>query len=152
MNPTIILPFPDGNLSGHAFGNWRSKAKPTQQARALAYGTTMEHATKFKLPPKPDDILVEFHFYPPDLRGDRVNYPNRLKAYIDGIADALGFNDKRILPSYHFHPVDRENGRVEVVIREWQPLVDWYIHWGEEFTLPVRLQDEIDTEFGPLDD
>lgn len=115
MNPTIILPFPNGKLSGHAFGNWRSKASPTAKARALAKAET-EQAGQFTLPPEPQDIEVAFHFYPPDLRGDRVNYPNRLKAYIDGIAEALGFNDKRILPSYHFHPVDRKNGRVEVVI------------------------------------
>lgn len=140
MNPTITLPFPSGKLSGHAKGGWRSKSNPTKAARQLAWGTTMEQVTKFKLPPEGEDILVEFHFFPPDLTGDRVNYPNRLKAYIDGIAEALGFNDKRILPSYHFHPVDRKNGRVEVVIRDWQPLAPkWFIFWGDTCLTPGLL-------------
>jgi crossover junction endodeoxyribonuclease RusA len=44
-----------------------------------------------------------------------VNYPNRLKPYWDGIADALKVNDRRFLPSYHFaEPV--ANARVVVVI------------------------------------
>lgn len=49
------------------------------------------------------DIPIYIHFYPPDDRGDRVNFPNRMKPYFDGIAEAMGVNDKRFLPSYQFH-------------------------------------------------
>jgi hypothetical protein len=45
------------------------------------------------------DIRVSVTFYPPNKRGDRVNFPNRMKPYWDGIADALKVNDSRFLPS-----------------------------------------------------
>jgi crossover junction endodeoxyribonuclease RusA len=61
------------------------------------------------------DIRVSATFYPPNRRSDRVSYPNRLKPYWDGIADALCVNDRRFLPTYHFaEPVS--NPRVVVVI------------------------------------
>lgn len=55
-------------------------------------------------PPVPaeGDIRVSVTFYPPDRRGDRTNYSNRMKPYWDGIADALGVNDRRFLPAYHY--------------------------------------------------
>ena len=52
--------------------------------------------------PETGDIRISVTFYPPDRRGDRLNYPIRMKAYWDGIADALGVNDRRFLPVYHF--------------------------------------------------
>jgi len=48
------------------------------------------------------DIRIHFCFIPANRRGDRTNFPNRLKPYIDGIADALRINDSRFLPSYEF--------------------------------------------------
>ncbi len=48
------------------------------------------------------DIPIRIEFIPPNRRGDRVNFPNRLKPYLDGIADALGVNDARFLPTYVF--------------------------------------------------
>jgi hypothetical protein len=61
------------------------------------------------------DIRVSVTFYPPNRRGDRTNYPNRMKPYWDGIADALKVNDRRFLPAYHFaEPVS--NARVVVSI------------------------------------
>jgi hypothetical protein len=58
---------------------------------------------------------VSVTFYPPNKRGDRVNYPNRCKPIFDGIADALKVNDKRFLPSFHFaEPV--KNARVVIAI------------------------------------
>ena len=61
------------------------------------------------------DIRVIVTFYPPNRRGDRVNFPNRMKPYFDGIADALKVNDSRFLPQYQFaEPV--KDGKVVVVI------------------------------------
>jgi len=58
-------------------------------------------------------------FYPPDRRGDRTNYPNRMKPYFDGIADALGVNDRRFVPAYHFaEPV--KDAKVVILIGEAQ--------------------------------
>ena len=49
------------------------------------------------------DIEIQIDFYPPNRRGDRVNYPIMVKPYFDGLAEGWGINDKRFLPSYRFH-------------------------------------------------
>lgn len=50
-------------------------------------------ATQAKLPCWPEaSILIEY--YPPTRRGDPQNVPASLKAYIDGIADAMGCDDR----------------------------------------------------------
>ncbi len=67
------------------------------------------------VPPATGDIEITFSFYPPNNRGDRTNYPNRCKAMIDGIAEALGVNDKRFLPNYQHFPAEKP-GRVEIEI------------------------------------
>lgn len=108
----IVLPFPPASLSGHAKGHWRSKSGPTAKHREWA-----RLATKAAAPtvPAAGDIQVCIRFVPPDRRGDRTNYPNRMKPYLDGIADALGVNDRRFLPSYQFAEPEKP-GRVEVTV------------------------------------
>lgn len=109
----IELPWPPSSLSGHAKGHWRGKAAVTAKHRswaknaALAAGVVEIQGT--------GDIRISTTFYPPDRRGDRVNFANRMKPYFDGIADALKVNDSRFLPSYHFG--ERvEGGKVVVVV------------------------------------
>ena len=114
MTTTILLPWPSSALSGHAKGQWRDKHAPTKSARALAAALTRQ-AMPIEVPAK-GDIPVTVYFWPPDNRGDRTNYPNRLKPYWDGIADALKVNDKRFLPMFIFCEPCRGNGRVEVQI------------------------------------
>lgn len=109
---TIVLPFPPSSLSGHAKGNWHGKSGVTAKHRAWAKSATL--AAK-AVAPADGDIRVIVTFYPPNRRGDRVNFPNRMKPYFDGIADALKVNDSRFVPSYHFaEPV--KDSRVTVVL------------------------------------
>jgi hypothetical protein len=113
MAGDIILPFPSSALSGHAGGQWRSKSTPTKKHREWARNATL--AAKIGVPDDKSDIRLIVTFYPPNRRGDRVNFPNRMKPYFDGIADALKVNDSRFLPSYQFaDPVD--GGQVVVSI------------------------------------
>lgn len=108
----ISLPWPPATLSGHNTGHWRAKSGIVARHRDWA-----RLATLAALVPVPDtgDIRVSVTFYPPDRRGDRVNFANRCKPYFDGIADALKVNDSRFLPSYHYaEPV--KDARVVVVI------------------------------------
>lgn len=96
---TFTLPFPPSSLSGHNTGHWRSKSGPTAKHREWARVQTL--AAKPVVPAE-GDIVIRVRFVPPDRRGDRTNYPNRMKPYFDGIADALGVNDRRFLPAYEF--------------------------------------------------
>lgn len=110
---SIVLPFPPSTLSGHHNVHWR-KLQPVKKAhRELAWAETKKARI---VAPKIGDMAVHFHFIPPDNRGDRTNYPNRLKPYIDGIADALGINDRRFLPSYSFGEPNKDKARVEVTL------------------------------------
>lgn len=97
----IELPFPSSSLSGHAKGNgqWK-KIADTKKHREWARRAALA-AGQITLPEK-GDIRIHFCFVPANRRGDRTNFPNRLKPYIDGIADALRINDSRFLPSYEF--------------------------------------------------
>jgi crossover junction endodeoxyribonuclease RusA len=96
----LKLPWPPSSLSGHAKGNGRwKKIADTKKCREWARLATLEVRP---VAPATGDIAISFLFVPPNRRGDRTNFPNRLKPYIDGIADAMGVNDSRFLPSYAF--------------------------------------------------
>ena len=106
----IVLPWPPSSLSGHNKGYWRARYEITRKHRNWARLATLEA----KVPAPPDgDIPLHIRFVPPNRRGDRTNFANRVKAYIDGIADALGVNDARFKPSYEFAEPEKP-GRVEV--------------------------------------
>jgi len=108
----IILPFPPAGLSGHNTGNRWAKAELNRKHRKWAHDATL--AAKPVVPTE-GDLLVRVLFVPPNNLGDRVNFPNRCKPYFDGIADALGVNDKRFVPSFSFAEPEKP-GRVEVTI------------------------------------
>lgn len=97
----INLPFPSSKLSGHTNGHWRAKAAETAKHRQWAFDATL---AVLPIIIQGGDIRVHVQFTPPNNRGDRTNYPNRCKPYFDGIADALGVNDRRFVPSYEFLP------------------------------------------------
>ena len=96
----IVLPFPPSSLSGHNQGHWRQRYEVTRKHRNWARLATMD--AKVRGIPAEGDIRVRIEFCPPNLRGDRTNFPNRMKPYLDGIAEGLGVNDARFLPSYEF--------------------------------------------------
>jgi hypothetical protein len=108
----IVLPFPPASLSGHAKGQWWDKSGPTAKHRQWACLATIAAS-----PPAPcdGDVRLHVHFVPPDRRGDRVNFWNRMKPAIDGIAAAMKINDARFLPSMSFGAPEKP-GRVEVTV------------------------------------
>lgn len=108
----IELPFPPASLSGHNTGHWRGKSPIVAKHRSWARSATLA-----AMPAVTDsgDIRIVVTFYPPDRRGDRINFPNRMKPYFDGIADALKVNDSRFVPSYQFaEPI--KGGKVVVSV------------------------------------
>jgi hypothetical protein len=109
----IELPWPPSSLSGHNNGHWRGKTGVIAKHRTWARDATL--AARPSVPAE-GDIRVIVTFYPPSRRGDRCNFPNRMKPFFDGIADALHVNDRRFLPTYHFgEPV--KGGKVVVVLQ-----------------------------------
>lgn len=114
----ITLPWPPTELSGHNNKHfWQVRPIINKHRKWAALATLAADAS---VPDGDADILVSATFYPPDRRTDRVNMPNRLKAYWDGIADALKVNDRRFLPTYNFAlPV--ANPRVVIVIKGDHP-------------------------------
>lgn len=96
----IRLEWPPSELAGNTRRHWRTIAAITKKHREWARLATMA-ANLAPLPPT-GDVAATFTFYPPNNRGDRVNMPGRLKPAIDGMCDALGINDRSILPSYRF--------------------------------------------------
>ena len=112
----IVLPFPSSILSGHAEqGRW-AKARAVKEHRLWALKATAAVRNSLRVPLEDDsDIRVSVTFYPPNRRGDRVNFPNRMKPYWDGIADALCVNDRRFLPEFRFAEPEKP-GRVVVEI------------------------------------
>lgn len=122
----IELPFPPSSLSGHAGGHWRKKAAVTKKYRAWARLATLEVREDF---PLAGDIVVNVLFQPPNRRGDRANFPNRMKPYFDGIADALGVNDSRFVPNFEYdEPV--KGGRVTIAIRQPEEALTVVREWG----------------------
>jgi crossover junction endodeoxyribonuclease RusA len=108
----IELPFPPATLSGHNTGHWGGKSPTIAKFRQWANDATLAVRP---VVPADGDIRVSVTFYAPDNRGDRVNYPNRMKPIWDGIADALKVNDRRFLPTYHYAENARP-GKIVVVI------------------------------------
>lgn len=111
---SIYLPFPPASLSGHNEGHWRARSAATAKHREWARMATLAAPEKLIISGA-GDIPIKVTFVPPNRRGDRTNFPNRIKAYLDGIADALGVNDARFLPSYEFAEPEKP-GQVIVTI------------------------------------
>ena len=110
---SIELPFPPASLSGHNTGHWRGKSSIVAKHREWARLATLEAKPVI---PATGDIAILVAFFPPDRRGDRINFPNRMKPYFDGIADALKTNDSRFVPSYRFADPVKDKARVVVSI------------------------------------
>lgn len=113
----IVLPFPSSLLSGHAKGNaqW-AKIKATKEHRKAAHDAVTDVPEHDRpLFAESGDIAITFRFTPPDNRGDRLNFPARIKPYADGIADALKVNDRRFVPHFEFLAAAKP-GSVEVLL------------------------------------
>lgn len=87
----IRLPWPDAKLAPHAKGHWRPKAVATKAARSAAFWMARDAGIRDAMP----DAELRFTYHPPDnRRRDASNLSAMLKAYIDGVADAMGCDDQ----------------------------------------------------------
>jgi crossover junction endodeoxyribonuclease RusA len=88
----VELPWLGSEYSAHAKGHWRKKHAITKKARGWA-----RVAAQSANVPSDHNARLVFAFHPPVRGGlpDCHNMANRVKAYIDGIADAMGVDDRK---------------------------------------------------------
>lgn len=115
----IVLPWPDRRLSPNARQHWRALAAVKKRARADACTlatVAISLRDKRAIHDMDGRIPLTIRFYPPDARHrDDDNMVASFKALRDGIADALGVDDRRFRPFYQFMDAEKP-GRVEVVL------------------------------------
>lgn len=115
----ITLPWPDKRLSPNARVHWAVLAGIKKQARADACAlatVAIPLRVKRAIHDMDGRIPMTIRFYPPDARHrDDDNMVASFKASRDGIADALGVDDRRFRPFYQFMDPDKP-GRIEVEI------------------------------------
>lgn len=114
----IELPWPDRCLSPNARPHWATKAKAAKVARKYGHCVTLAaglNANTFK------GYGGKLHLWI-DCYAKTRNYPDAdnllasLKSAIDGIADALGVNDKRFVPHPFVKTETFKGGRVVIRI------------------------------------
>lgn len=109
----ITYPWPSKNLSPNSRTHWAIKGKKTKETRRNAFILTIEAG--WRGIDWEGDIHLWVDYYPPDRRArDQDNMIASSKAIFDGLADALGVNDKR----FRLHPWVKEEigGMVKVRI------------------------------------
>ena len=118
MTFSITMPI-DSRLHAHAKGHWRTKSKPTRQARQEACFLALQTHAK----PLSGRVVVDYHFSVPDRRRrDLANMVQSCKPIIDGVVDS------GLIPGDHWESlgigevsvvVDKANGvTVELIFRE----------------------------------
>jgi crossover junction endodeoxyribonuclease RusA len=115
----VTLPWPDKRLKPNgSHGHWAvvSKARKLarEAARLLTSDAMQKHlATRAHFEGE-HPLPITVTFYPPDRRRrDDDNMVASFKGFRDGIADALGVDDRRFRPHYFFAEPEKP-GRVEV--------------------------------------
>jgi crossover junction endodeoxyribonuclease RusA len=92
----IELPWPHPTLSPNGRAHFMAKSRMTKKARAWANLATK--AANLSVPAE-GRIRVILTFYPSISRNrDKDNLLASCKAYLDGMAEALGVNDSRFDP------------------------------------------------------
>jgi crossover junction endodeoxyribonuclease RusA len=91
---SITLPWPPKELSPNARTHWAKKSKAAKAYRAACYLLTKQAGV---IAPE-GQLLFDIEFCPPDRRlRDDDNCLAAMKSGRDGIADALGVDDRRFV-------------------------------------------------------
>lgn len=98
---TITLPWPPSTLSPNARLHWSAAARAKKSYRLACWACAKEQGAKAHSGP----LTLRLDFYPPDRRSyDHDNLLARMKAGLDGLADAMKIDDKNFRPSVHVMP------------------------------------------------
>ena len=112
----ITLPWFAKELSPNVKVHWAKRGKAAKEARKRAYLET-RLAGYAKVPDEQANSprTLSIVFYPPSKRGDIDNFFASQKNAIDGIADAIGVNDRNFAYRIRRAEVFR-GGKIEVEI------------------------------------
>lgn len=112
----LVLPWPDKCLSPNARVHWAVKSEAVKYARGVANVLAIQAGWKnLKLPEGRIHLWVTFHA--PTRRGiDDDNALSCFKSQRDGIADALGIDDKRFISHPFVSEIPVRGGQVRVRI------------------------------------
>ena len=92
----LVLGWPPTELNPNRRMHWTKLAMAKKKYRNACFSVSKEQLKKFNIDNIPEKLVLEMTFIPPDRRSyDRDNLVARMKAGIDGLADALKINDKR---------------------------------------------------------
>lgn len=122
----IILPWPDKRVfpNWRQSHHWRTYAEPVKAQRAdscVLATLALPLSEKRALRATEGRIDISVTFYPPDKRNrDDDGLIGAFKSARDGIADALGIDDRCFRPVYYFADPEKP-GRIEV---DLSPLFD----------------------------
>lgn len=110
----LVLPWPHKDLSPNSRVHWSKRAKASQQARADA--KLLAILAGWTVGCVPDGRLhLWITFHPPTrMMPDDDNMLSRFKPQRDGIADALGIDDKRFVSHPLVSHEVRKGGQVVV--------------------------------------
>lgn len=113
----VVLPWPPKDLSPNARVHWTKRSKAAKVYRTECGWHVRAAGPKPKLAPS-GPITLDIEFVEPDkrYRRDLDNMLASIKAGIDGIADALGVNDRRFV--FRIRSSDLIGGMVKVRISE----------------------------------
>ena len=92
----VTLPWPHKDIRSNSRAHKFAKARKIKDARKAAWALSMEAPKVGKHP----QAIIFVEYYPTSYREDIHNVPTGLKAYIDGIADAMGCDDKKFKVYY----------------------------------------------------
>ena len=109
----ITLPLPSAKLSPNARLHWASKSKVTKQHRTLAHTICAMNSLGFGKPVRFKSYQLHF-FWKDKRRHDRDNATSQCKAYLDGIADAIGQDDSQWNFDGVRFGIDKTNPRLEI--------------------------------------
>lgn len=112
---TLTLPWPPKELSPNARVHWSAKAKKAKAYRAACFLLTRQAGIKA---PAGRAVLV-LEFVAPDRRArDDDNLVSAFKAGRDGIAEALGVDDRQFVTEFRMSADTHPGGQVRVTLRE----------------------------------
>lgn len=119
MIVTVCLPWPPAVLWSNRkrSAHWSDYRGPAKEYRKLCWAIALQALGRFRFA-EPPQVRIEFH--QPDLRfRDDDNMINAFKHGRDGIADAVGHDDRTWRPAYSFdHQPHRPDGKVVVILSD----------------------------------